>query len=72
MFRNMSSCYMCKTSCASKVIIHKSRGEVSLVEQETIECVSYPIKKITIVFLLYHIQLFSADATKRKFEKKCL
>ena len=36
----MSSCYMCKTSCASKVIIHKSRGEVSLVEQDLIKCVS--------------------------------
>ena len=33
------------TKPVSKVIIEKSRGEVSLVEQDTIENVSEPIKK---------------------------
>ena len=40
-----------------KVIIDKSRSEVSLMEQDTIENVSQPIKN------LHFMQLFSADAT---------
>ena len=31
------------TGRGAKVIIYKSRGEVSLLEQPTIECVFYPI-----------------------------
>ena len=29
-----------KCQCVSKIVMHKSFGEVSLVEQDTIECVS--------------------------------
>ena len=55
----------------TKVIIHKLRGEVSLVEQDTIEYVSYSIKNSIVIFLrkklqfshLHFMQLFSADAT---------
>ena len=35
---------------AAKVIIHRSRGEVSLVEQDTIENVSAAYLKFTIIF----------------------
>ena len=39
-----------------KIIIEKSRGEVSLVGRDTIENVSYPIKNYS-VFLKFHIFL---------------
>ena len=52
-------------------MIHKSRGEVSLVEQETIENVSAAFLKFIIDFLrkkndffhLHFTQLFSTDTT---------
>ena len=55
----------------TKVIVHKLRGEVSLVEQDTIECVSVDYVKFIFKFSskylwfshLYLMQLFSADAT---------
>ena len=37
-------------SAASKVIIHKLRGEISLVEQEKIECVSVAYLKFMFKF----------------------
>ena len=49
-----------------KVIIDKSRGEVSLFEQDTIENVSQPIKnqkKKQDFFLTSFYTLFSVDAT---------
>ena len=57
-------------SVTPKVIIHNSRGGV--LEQDTIEYVSLPIKKIHIYFFMknklhfsyiYFMQLFCADAT---------
>ncbi len=39
---------------ALKVIIEKSRGEVSLMRQDTIENVSEPIKKTKFHILLMH------------------
>ena len=61
----------------TKVIIHKSRGEVSLVEQDTIENVSAAYLKFIIIILrknsnffqLPFMQLFSAEATisKKKY-----
>ena len=55
-----------------KVIIHKSRGEVSSVDEDSIYCVS--LHYLTIKFFkkklwfshLYVMQLFSADATVYK------
>ena len=58
--------YFLFSSMLVKVIIHKSRGEVSLVEQDTIEYVSRFFFKI--FFQLHFMQLFSADATL--FKKK--
>ena len=60
-----------------KVIIHKSGGEVSLVEQKTIENVSTAYLKFIIIFLrknlnffhLHFLQLFSADTTIFKKKK---
>ena len=52
-----------------KVIIHKSRGELSLVEQNTIEnvstaCFKFIINFVRVFFFQFHsVQLFSADAT---------
>ena len=52
----------------TKVIIHKSCGGVSLVEQDTIEYVSWSILKASLnfrklsFFYLHFMQLFSADA----------
>ena len=55
-----------------KVIMHKSRGGVSIIEQDTIECVlglfkiknslCFFKKKISF-FYLHFMQLFSADST---------
>ena len=44
----------------SKVLIHESRGKLSLLVQTTIQCVFYP--KITVSYF-YVNQIFSADAT---------
>ena len=57
----------------NKVTIQKSRSGVSLVEQDTIENVSYPIKNTFYYFLreknkLHLMQPFSVDATM--FSKK--
>ena len=57
-----------------KVIIHKSRGGVSLVEQETIENVSVAYLKFIIICLrkrnhLQFMQLFCAKATIFKKSK---
>ena len=50
---------------AIKVIIHKSRGEVSLVEQDKIKWVSSVYWKFSfLLFHLYSIQFFSADTKK--------
>ena len=53
-----------------KVNIHKSRSEVSLVEQPTIGCLPtaylkfmIKFKKKLYIFNLYFMQLFSANAT---------
>ena len=54
-----------------KVIIPKSCGEVSLLESDTIEYLSYSIKSSTVIFLdknlqfsyLHFMQLFSGDPT---------
>ena len=62
----------CDQIVTGKVIIHKSRGEVSLVEQDTIECVSVAYLKFIFKFSgknlwfshLYSILLFSGNATK--------
>jgi hypothetical protein len=61
-------------SVPNKVIIHKSRGEASLVEQDTIENVSLAylifmiifLRKKHIFFYLHFMQFFSADATISK------
>ena len=57
-----------------KVITHKPCGEVSLVEQDTIECVSVAFLKSKWFSHLYSMQLFSADATMflRKIKKTIL
>ena len=57
-----------------KVIIHKSHGEVSLVEQDTIKYVSQPIKsslsnlkkKISLIFFIFLVQ------TLQYLKKNCL
>ena len=46
-------------SQVSKVIIHKSRGEVSLVEQGTIEKVSAAYSKFIIIFLRKKLNFFT-------------
>ena len=46
-----------------KVIIKKSRGEVSLMEQDTIENVSLPIKNLNFFFLISYIFDTSKCAT---------
>ena len=51
---------------SSRVIIHKSHGEVSLVEQDIIKYVSYLFKIQNQIFKylqLHFMQLLSADAT---------
>ena len=52
-----------------KIIIHKSRGVVSLVEQDTIEYVTWPIEFLrkNQVFYLPFMQHFSTDV---KYLKK--
>ena len=62
----------------TKVIIHKSQGEGSLVEQPTIDCVFLAYLKFIFKFLskklwfshLYVMQLFCGDATVFK-KKNC-
>ena len=46
-----------------KVIIEKSRGEVSLVVQDTIENVSNPIRNLSVFFLISYIFDTSKSAT---------
>ena len=45
-------CFEIFWSVCAEIIIHKSRGEVSLVEQDTIEFVSLAIKKISLSFMI--------------------
>ena len=74
--KEIKICSIKKISVRSKVIIHKSHGEVSLVEQDTIENVSAAYLKFIIILLrknlnLFHLhfmQLFSADAKIYFFE----
>ena len=59
-----------KCQCVSKIVMHKSFGEVSLVEQDTIENVSVAYIKFKMkfpkenlpFFNLHFMRLFSADA----------
>ena len=67
-----------KHSVGIKVIIHKSRGEVSLVEQDTTEYVSQPIKihsyffKIVFFIFLTFILCNLLVRTLQYLKKKCL
>ena len=51
--KEIKICSIKKISVRSKVIIHKSHGEVSLVEQDTIENVSAAYLKFIIFFFAY-------------------